>query len=947
MKRFVAAMLVFLLLSPLIVFAENMPLYIKVKCGEGTYSLPMLKRDGIWYVKASVLIEMAGCDWTLKNGTAVIYSENNVKIYETTNFFEAYAATYVPLQEVSEKIGVRFYVGEEISADVFRTPAQLRGEMDRIYADYHFRIASVMEQPAWQILLSASHVYNVMPWVGDSNIVDALTGTAEKERYRDAMTNILQYDEDFSALISETADVAGSVHKYAKYLETAEKLLKEDGKIVKYLQEKGVAPEILDVVIYEKDPTDHLDTFFQDWSKILKDINFEHFLDVCAYYSVALDAEESMLIAMKRVFVDSGNDAAREAALTLFEKRFGEGDVQFLADIYGGALWDIAVNKLEDAGEKLLYGESADAASLIAAGIDLVTGAGDKTNAVIMGTTYGMLQNDLREYYMAHLNDAQLYSTYDLRAVTIMYLKAVYEFYKLIEFDESVEHEVGEALKTIAAELERVLSYSKDEYMPSFRNKSLINWLDGRDPKDGLNIVEAEYGRYEIIDKSMTWQEASEYCAARGGRLLTIESQEEMDFIVSKLVNAKSNCYWIGLYYDGETGVWRCEDGTEAQYFNWAPNEPNNDRNGSGEGYVHLFGKRYTGGKGIKEIGQWNDVGNEGAGYANRFYELENFGLICEWEKEAAMPVSQIPEDAAAFDGHYYKVYQQSGSWEDAVAFCESLGGHLATITSAEEDSFIYHWKESEGVANAYFGLYKSAYDSTWHWVSEEPVEYLNWHSGEPSGGSEKYGMYYSGFSSNKNQWNDGNWGNGTWYDGNTITFICEWDGAAADCSTATDEMDMGRAAALLLGEEHWMKTGSEDVLATHYHVMDMNEDGAWEIIIYGVGRMYVPAFEIYTYDHGAMRLIGDSVNTCDMSYWFNASHDVSICDGRYVLAKAGKATIGIQADVSNLLIFDGEVMRTVQASFSEEYQLIGNSTILNGIAIGSYDDWITQKYGN
>ena len=822
MKRIVTAMLVFLLLFPLFSFAEEMPQYLKVHCNKGTYSLPMLKRAGVWYVKASALIEMAGCDWTMKNGTVTVCSATNVKLCEMTDFFEAYSATYIPLQEVSEKIGVRFYVGEEISADVFRTPNQLRGEMDRIYADLRYQIETVMEEPAWKILLPASHVYNVMPWVGESNIVDALTGTAEKECYRDAMTNILQYEEDLSAFIAETADIAGSVHKYAKQIDTAHKLLKEDGKIVKYLRERGVDPKILDVIIFEDDPADHLDTFFQDWSKVLKDINFEHFLDVCAYYSVALDAEESMLIAMKRVFADSSNDAAREAATTLFKQRFGDGEAQFFADIYGGTIWDIAGSKLEDAGEKLLYGDSADAASLIAAGIDLVTGAGDKSNAVIMGTTYGKLQKELQEYYATHRNDSFSYSVYDSRAVTIMYLKAAYEFYKLMEFDKSMEYAVNEALKTIAAELENILSYSEEEYSPFFTNKPLINWLNNRDPWEGLNIVESAYGRYEIIDESMTWQEASEYCRARGGHLVTIETQEEMDFIVSQLINAKNNCYWIGLYYDGEAGVWRYENGTEAQYFNWAPNEPNNERNG--ESYVHLFGKRYTGGKGIKEIGQWNDADNEGAGYANWFYKLENFGLICEWDPAPTGPASQIPEDAVAFAGHFYRIYQQSGNWADSKAFCESLGGHLATITSAEEDAFIYQWKESEGVANAYFGLYKSVPDNTWHWVTEEPVVYLNWHSGEPSGGSEKYGMYYGGFTSNKNQWNDGNWGNGTWYDGTQITFICEWDEVSANSGATVDEEAIARAAAMLLDDEGWMKTGGEDVLATHYHVMDMNQ---------------------------------------------------------------------------------------------------------------------------
>ena len=84
--------------------------------------------------------------------------------------------------------------------------------------------------------------------------------------------------------------------------------------------------------------------------------------------------------------------------------------------------------------------------------------------------------------------------------------------------------------------------------------------------------------------------------------------------------------------------------------------------------------------------------------------------------------------------------------------------------------------------------------------------------------------MYYGGFTSNKNQWNDGNWGNGTWYDGTQITFICEWDEVSANSGATVDEEAMARAAAMLLDDECWMKTGGEDVLATHYHVMDMNQ---------------------------------------------------------------------------------------------------------------------------
>lgn len=41
------------------------------------------------------------------------------------------------------------------------------------------------------------------------------------------------------------------------------------------------------------------------------------------------------------------------------------------------------------------------------------------------------------------------------------------------------------------------------------------------------------------------------------------------------------------------------------------------------------------------------------------------------------------------FGSHRYEVFTDSKTWYDAEAYCESLGGHLVTINSAEEQEFI------------------------------------------------------------------------------------------------------------------------------------------------------------------------------------------------------------------------------------------------------------------
>lgn len=53
---------------------------------------------------------------------------------------------------------------------------------------------------------------------------------------------------------------------------------------------------------------------------------------------------------------------------------------------------------------------------------------------------------------------------------------------------------------------------------------------------------------------------------------------------------------------------------------------------------------------------------------------------------------TDIPSDAVKFNGHSYYVYNLSSvtTWEEAKEYCESKGGYLATITSKEEDEFVY-----------------------------------------------------------------------------------------------------------------------------------------------------------------------------------------------------------------------------------------------------------------
>lgn len=138
--------------------------------------------------------------------------------------------------------------------------------------------------------------------------------------------------------------------------------------------------------------------------------------------------------------------------------------------------------------------------------------------------------------------------------------------------------------------------------------------------------------------------------------------------------------------------------------------------------------------------------------------------------------------DAVCLNGHYYKVYNGQSSWEDATAFCQSVGGHLATITSEEENTFLYNYLVSMGLSGAYFGLSDVNMEGNWVWCTGEEVTFTNWDSGEPNneGRKEHYGLF--DFSHNDGKWNDGSYRSGT-----DTNFVCEWD-AVVSPDTGNDE---------------------------------------------------------------------------------------------------------------------------------------------------------------
>ena len=114
-------------------------------------------------------------------------------------------------------------------------------------------------------------------------------------------------------------------------------------------------------------------------------------------------------------------------------------------------------------------------------------------------------------------------------------------------------------------------------------------------------------------------------------------------------------------------------------------------------------------------------------------------------------------------NGHSYYLLDQT-SWTAARADALMLGGDLATVNDAAEDSWIYTTFEpftagAPGHGNSYWiGLNDAASEGTFVWVSGEPVTYTNWSPGEPSegeGSGEDYTHVFGSTDPRATEWND------------------------------------------------------------------------------------------------------------------------------------------------------------------------------------------------
>jgi lectin-like protein len=166
---------------------------------------------------------------------------------------------------------------------------------------------------------------------------------------------------------------------------------------------------------------------------------------------------------------------------------------------------------------------------------------------------------------------------------------------------------------------------------------------------------------------------------------------------------------------------------------------------GTGEGFAPLAPPEPVG----------DDVGgsNEPAEAADVDLDIAD----ADGDAELGTPEVATPPDAGApvqpatplppcstltFEGSCYEVFAEFVTWDVAEQRCIAWGGHLASVTSSEEDDFLADWPDALGIigqdgTGIWLGGTEAPGEEDFRWAADDlPLAFENWGSNQPDNGA-------------------------------------------------------------------------------------------------------------------------------------------------------------------------------------------------------------------
>lgn len=251
------------------------------------------------------------------------------------------------------------------------------------------------------------------------------------------------------------------------------------------------------------------------------------------------------------------------------------------------------------------------------------------------------------------------------------------------------------------------------------------------------SVFNAQFNKCYVFTTTPTpYALAEQTCINHGGHLVSVANAFENDVISDNakvaLASTNSTDFWIGANDLLTAAKWSWTDGTNFVYTNWMAGQPQtgkdcgSSRLSDGRWMANdcLFDKAYT-----CSVPPQQTVTCPPPPTCPTI--ATPTPAVCTPRK--CTPHCDNEWTYFSQTNACFKVFFQQ-KWADAEAFCVEQGGHLASIHSQQENTFVANLARTgvnQGAGQlTWIGL--QADGSAWKWTDNTKVDYINWAPKQP-----------------------------------------------------------------------------------------------------------------------------------------------------------------------------------------------------------------------
>jgi hypothetical protein len=242
---------------------------------------------------------------------------------------------------------------------------------------------------------------------------------------------------------------------------------------------------------------------------------------------------------------------------------------------------------------------------------------------------------------------------------------------------------------------------------------------------------------------------------------------------------------------------------------------------------------------------------------------------------------------SGSLHGNTYYFVNREVTWFEAKKLCENMGGHLATIGSAEENAYVFGIAQN---TQAWLGATDRANEGEWCWITGEPFNYTNWAGNQPDncGGEQEEGESYLHFS-----WESG----GRWNDNAgcaLLPFVCEIDGEPVSITSQPKD------AAVAVGNTATFAVAATGATSYQWYYRT-SSSGSWTAVAASSGKTATYSLTVEALHNGyqyrcLVSNATDSVYTNTVTLTVRSEATITTQPKNYVGAVGSTATATVKA---------------------------------------------------